>query len=132
VTLAADLGEIPASRRFFTGGDNSIRGWAFNTLGPTDPLNGETVGGRYLGVGSLELERTIRGPWSAAVFTDFGNAFDPSYDNTYEQSVGFGVRWASPIGPVRVDLAFALTHQGYEMFDGIPPARLVFVIGPDL
>jgi translocation and assembly module TamA len=132
VTLAADLNELPASRRFFTGGDNSIRGWAFNTLGPVDPANGETVGGRYLGVGSLELERSITGPWSAAVFTDFGNAFDPSYENTYEQSVGFGVRWASPIGPVRVDLAFALTHQGYELFDGVPPARLIFVIGPDL
>ncbi|MBK1644410.1 hypothetical protein CKO25_07015 [Thiocapsa imhoffii] len=132
VTLASDLSEIPASRRFFTGGDSTIRGWAFNTLGPTEPSTGETVGGRYLGVGSLELERTIRGPWSAAVFTDFGNAFDPSYDNTYEQSVGLGVRWASPIGQVQVDVAFALTHTDYEMFDGIPPARLVLIIGPDL
>jgi translocation and assembly module TamA len=124
--------ELPASRRFFTGGDNTIRGWAFNTLGPTEPFTDETVGGRYLAVGSLELERSLVRPWSAAVFTDFGNAFDPDYENRYQQSVGFGVRWASPIGQVRMDVAFGLTHEDYEMFDGWPPARLVFAIGPDL
>jgi translocation and assembly module TamA len=131
-TLAEDLTELPASRRFFTGGDNTVRGWGFNTLGPTEPFNDETVGGRYLGVGSLELERSIRGPWSAAVFTDFGNAFDPDYENKFQQSVGFGVRWASPIGQVRVDLALPFTQNDYAFGDGWPPARLVFVIGPDL
>ncbi|MFB1489770.1 MULTISPECIES: autotransporter assembly complex family protein [unclassified Thiocapsa] len=131
-TLAEDLTELPASRRFFTGGDNTLRGWGFDTLGPTEPFNDDTVGGRYLGVGSLELERTIRGPWSAAVFTDFGNAFDPDYENKFQQSVGFGVRWASPIGQVRVDLALPFTQDDYEIGDGWPPARLVFVIGPDL
>ncbi|CRI66304.1 Surface antigen (D15) [Thiocapsa sp. KS1] len=131
-TLAEDLTELPASRRFFTGGDNTIRGWGFNTLGPTEPFNDGTVGGRYLGVGSLELERSIRGPWSAAVFTDFGNAFDPDYENKFQQSVGFGVRWASPIGQVRVDLALPFTQNDYAFGDGWPPARLVFVIGPDL
>ncbi|WP_245731678.1 autotransporter assembly complex protein TamA [Thiocapsa roseopersicina] len=131
-TLAEDLTELPASRRFFTGGDNTIRGWGYNSLGPTEPFNDDTVGGRYLGVGSLELERTIRGPWSAAVFTDFGNAFDPDYENKFQQSVGFGVRWASPIGQVRVDLALPYTQNDYEIGDGWPPARLVFVIGPDL
>ena len=132
VTLAEDLTELPASRRFFTGGDNTIRGWGYNALGPTEPFSDDTVGGRYLGVGSLELERTIRGPWSAAVFTDFGNAFDPDYENKFQQSVGFGVRWASPIGQVRVDLALPFTQNDYEIGDGWPPARLVFVIGPDL
>jgi translocation and assembly module TamA len=131
-TLAENLDELPVGRRFFTGGDNTIRGWAFNTLGPTDPLTGETVGGRYLAVGSLELERSLVRRWSAAVFTDFGNAFDPDYDNRYQQSVGVGVRWGSPIGQVRMDVAFGLTHEDYEMFDGWPPARLVFAIGPDL
>jgi translocation and assembly module TamA len=131
-TLAEDLDELPASRRFFTGGDNTIRGWGFNSLGPTEPFNDETVGGRYLGVGSLELERQIKGPWSAAVFTDFGNAFDPDYENKFQQSVGFGVRYASPIGQVRLDLALPFTQNNYEIGDGWPPARVVFVIGPDL
>jgi len=132
VTLAANLDELPLSRRFFAGGDNSIRGWGFDALGPTDPDTGEAVGGRYLAVGSLELERRIKGPWSAAVFTDFGNAFDPDYDQKFEQSVGVGVRWASPIGQVRLDLAFALTKDDDETSYGLPPARLHIVIGPDL
>ncbi len=131
-TLAEDLDDVPASRRFFAGGDSSIRGWDFNALGPLDPMFNETVGGRYLAVGSLELERRIKGPWSAALFTDFGNAFDSDYEQKYAQSVGLGVRWASPIGPVRVDLAFGVTKDDDKTDSGFPPARLHFVIGPDL
>lgn len=131
-TLAGDVEDLPASRRFYAGGDNSIRGWGYDALGPNDPENDRTVGGRYLAVGSLELEREIRGPWSAAVFTDFGNAFDPQYSEQWEQSLGLGVRWRSPIGQVRVDLAFALTKDAEGEREGLPPARLHFVIGPDL
>ena len=105
------MDDLPASRRFYAGGDNSIRGWGYDALGPNDPVNDQTVGGRYLAVGSLELEREIVGPWSVAVFTDFGNAFDPEYQKQWEQSVGLGVRWRSPIGQVRLDLAFALTKD---------------------
>ncbi|MTW20134.1 autotransporter assembly complex protein TamA [Allochromatium palmeri] len=128
-TWADSVTDLPASRRFYAGGDNSIRGWGFDTLGPTDPLTDDTIGGRYLAVGSLELERRIKGPWSAAIFTDFGNAFDPDYAQELAQSAGMGVRWASPIGQVRLDLAFELTKNSD---DGVPPARLHIVIGPDL
>lgn len=128
-TWAESVEDLPASRRFYAGGDNSIRGWGFDALGPNDPLTDETIGGRYLAVGSLELERRIKGPWSAAVFTDFGNAFDPDYEQEPAQSVGMGVRWASPIGQVRFDLAFAVSR---DADDGGPPARLHIVIGPDL
>jgi translocation and assembly module TamA len=128
---AERLDDLPASRRFFAGGDNSIRGWGLDALGPNDPDSDETIGGRYLAVGSLELERRIKGPWSGAVFTDFGNAFDPDYSQEWQQSVGLGVRWKSPIGQVRADVAFALTKD--EGGDGaLPPARLHLVIGPDL
>jgi len=129
-TLADSVDDLPASRRFYAGGDASIRGWDYDALGPTDPLTGQTVGGRYLAVGSLELEREIRGPWSAALFTDFGNAFDPDYDQQLAYSAGVGVRWASPIGQVRLDLAFALSKDNDN--GGWPPARLHIVIGPDL
>jgi translocation and assembly module TamA len=128
-TWAESVDDLPAGRRFYAGGDNSIRGWGFDALGPNDPVTDETVGGRYLAVGSLELERRIKGPWSAAIFTDFGNAFDPDYEQELAQSVGMGVRWASPIGQVRFDLAFALSK---DTEDGTPPARLHIVIGPDL
>lgn len=132
-TWADSLGDLPASRRFYAGGDNSIRGWGFDALGPIDPETELAVGGRYLAVGSLELERRIKGPWSAAVFTDFGNAFDPDYDQVYQQSVGVGLRWLSPIGQVRIDVAFALTKDDWwDEREGTPPARLHFVIGPDL
>lgn len=130
-TWAEGVDDLPASRRFYAGGDNSIRGWGFDALGPNDPVTNETVGGRYLAVGSLELERRIKGPWSAAVFTDFGNAFDPDYAQEFEQSVGVGLHWASPIGQVRLDLAFALTKDQGQ-WSGVPPARLHIVIGPDL
>ncbi len=131
-TWANSVDDLPASRRFYAGGDNSIRGWGYDALGPNDPLTDETVGGRYLAVGSLELERRIKGPWSAAIFTDFGNAFDPSYEQTFEQSVGVGLRWLSPIGQVRLDVAFALTKDDWTWGDGLPPARLHLIIGPDL
>ncbi len=131
-TWASNVNDLPASRRFYAGGDSSIRGWGYDALGPNDPINDETIGGRFLDVGSLELERKVIGNWSAAVFTDFGNAFDPDYQLQYNQSVGFGVRYRTPIGQVRLDLAFALTKDQGPSTWGLPPARLHFVIGPDL
>ena len=117
--------DLPASRRFYAGGDNSIRGWGFDALGPNEPVTNDTVGGRFLAVGSLELERRIYGDWSAVVFTDFGNAFDPDYEQEFEVSVGTGVHWRTPVGQVRVEVAYAATKD---------PAgfRLHLILGPDL
>ena len=123
--LAESVQDVPASERFFAGGDQSIRGWGLDVLGPNDPITNATVGGRYLAVGSLELERHIVGAWSGVVFTDFGNAFDPDYTAVWEQSAGIGIRFATPIGPVRLDLAYALTKD-------TPGFRLHFGLGPDL
>ncbi len=127
-TLARNVHDVPTSRRFFAGGDSTLRGWAFESLGPKNPRTGRTVGGRYLGVGSVELERRIQGNWSGAVFTDFGNAFDPDYPDQIEASAGVGVRWRSPIGQVRFDVALPLTKEGSKDY----PVRLHLVLGPDL
>lgn len=124
-TWAASLDDVPASKRFFAGGDNSIRGWGFDSLGPSDPSTNRTLGGRYLAVGSLELQRGLFGKWSGSVFTDFGNAFDPEYQDRWEQSAGVGVNYQTPLGPVRVNLAYAITKRD-------PGFRLHLVIGPDL
>ncbi len=124
-TWAATLDDVPGSLRFFAGGDSSIRGWGLDALGPNDPVTDQTVGGRFLAVGSLELERRIKGNWSAAAFTDFGNAFDPEYTLEWEQSVGLGVHYQTPIGQIRFDVAYALTKDP-------PGARLSLVLGPDL
>ena len=124
-TWANSVYDLPASRRYFAGGDNSIRGWGLDVLGPNNPINNETVGGRYLAVGSLELERRIKGNWSGAIFTDFGNAFDPDFTREVEVGAGVGLRWRSPIGQIRMDVAYALTKEPQG-------ARLHLVIGPDL
>ena len=123
-TFADDVLDLAASRRFFAGGDNSIRGYGLDELGPQNAL-GEAVGGRYLAIGSLELERRVKGKWSVALFVDGGNAYDPDYDNSLEFGAGIGVRWLSPLGQIRVDLASAVSQDG-------SPFRLHIVIGPDL
>jgi translocation and assembly module TamA len=123
-TLTDELTELPASKRFFAGGDNSIRGFGLDTLGPSNS-DGELVGGRYLAVGSLELERRIFGKWSGAIFFDAGNAFDPDFDSEVEYAAGFGIRWRSPVGPIRLDLANGLSREE-------PGFRLHVVVGPEL
>ena len=95
--------EIPATLRFYAGGDRSIRGYDYQTLSPRD-ANGKLLGGRYLAVGSVELSREIRPNWRVAVFVDGGGAFTERNDDLY-QSAGIGLRWLSPIGQLRFDLA---------------------------
>ncbi|WP_429886320.1 autotransporter assembly complex protein TamA [Geoalkalibacter halelectricus] len=100
-----DLEEIPASLRFFTGGDRSVRGYAYQTLGPTDDL-GNVVGGKHLLVGSIELEKRFVGSnWALAAFYDTGNAFDSFTDFRLARAAGGGVRYYTPVGPVKVDVA---------------------------
>ncbi|BAU48000.1 membrane protein [Sulfurifustis variabilis] len=122
-TRIDDFDELPASLRFFAGGDQSVRGYRYNSLGPED-ASGDVIGARKLLVASLEYEHRIRGGWSAAVFYDAGNALE-DYTDALARGAGFGVRWRSPIGQVRVDLASALSEDGN-------PWRLHLTIGPDL
>jgi translocation and assembly module TamA len=110
--LRAELGAVLARARtgvpsaflFRTGGDQSVRGYAFQSLGV--PLGDATVGGRYLAVASAEYTRWVTDTLGAAVFVDVGDAFDKL--NAIDPAAGFGigVRYRSPIGPVRADLAY--------------------------
>lgn len=123
-TLVDDTADLPASLRFFAGGDNSVRGYAFESLGPEDG-NGQVVGGRHLLVGSLEYEHPVAGEdWWGAAFIDAGNAFDPGQ---FEVKVGYGVglRWYSPVGRVRFDLAFPRDTERDDW-------RVHFALGVDL
>jgi translocation and assembly module TamA len=122
-TWTSDFEDLPSSVRFFTGGAQSVRGYAYQSLGPEND-DGEVEGGKHLMIGSLEFDRRIRGNWSLAVFVDGGNAID-SLGDDLQRSVGFGVRWQSPVGPVRIDLASAISRSG-------DPWRLHINIGPDL
>jgi translocation and assembly module TamA len=98
------LRELPPSLRFFAGGDQSVRGYGYQELGPRDS-NDEVVGGKNLLVGSVELERALSENWGVAVFYDAGNAFDSFSDYRIFEGAGLGVRRYTPVGPVKVDLA---------------------------
>lgn len=117
------FGELPPSVRFFAGGDNSVRGYGYESLGPVD-ANGEVIGGSRLLVASAEYEFPIKPKWSFALFVDSGNAFEgTSFDA--KTSAGFGARWQSPLGPVRIDV-------GVPMNDPDHGPRLHVNLGPDL
>lgn len=122
-TAVSNVQHLPASLRFFAGGDNSVRGFDYQSLGPRDS-QGKVIGGRYLAVGSIGYEHQIYGNWGAAVFSDFGNAFD-KFNNNFAYSVGVGLRWRSPVGLVRVDVATGLSDPSH-------PIRLHVVVGPEL
>ncbi len=103
-TWHSDFVELPPSVRFFAGGDNSIRGYKFESLGPVD-ADGNVIGGDRLAVASAEYEFRLSPNWSAAVFADAGNAFEGS-DFETRTGAGFGLRWHSPVGPIRIDIAW--------------------------
>ena len=122
-----DFRALPASLRFFAGGDQSVRGYGYQELGRLDE-EGNVIGGEALVVGSVELDHLFLdferfGQWGAAVFYDVGGAAR-DLGESLERGAGAGIRWLSPIGLVRVDAAFALDRPG-------TPVRLHLSIGPD-
>ncbi|MBN2332767.1 MAG: outer membrane protein assembly factor [Deltaproteobacteria bacterium] len=96
--------DLPASLRFFTGGDNSVRGYAYQSLGPTNG-QGEVVGGRHFLAGSIEVERRVATDWGLAAFFDMGNAFDDFTRIDARKAAGIGIRYYTPVGPARLDIA---------------------------
>ncbi|MGD8348046.1 MAG: autotransporter assembly complex family protein [Gammaproteobacteria bacterium] len=122
-TETPDFDQLPASLRFYTGGSQTVRGYKYNSLGPTND-DGEVIGARYLLFGGIDYEHYFNDRWGMALFIDAGNAID-SFDDDLEQGAGFGLRWKSPIGPVRIDLANAISDEDR-------PWRLHVNIGPDL
>ncbi len=119
----SELRRLPPQFRFFAGGDQSIRGYGYQHVGPLDE-EGNVVGGKILAVASVELDHRFLPKWGAAVFVDGGNAMN-AFSEGWKTGAGAGLRWISPIGPIRVDSAYG--------FD--PPSRgwkLHVNIGPDL
>jgi translocation and assembly module TamA len=114
--------QLPPSIRYFAGGDRSIRGYEFQSLGPVNP-DGQVTGGNSLLVGSAEAEYRFFKEWSGAVFLDAGNAFN-DFQGKVAFGVGFGARWISPVGLIRIDFGFGLNKEGN-------PFRLHLGIGPD-
>jgi translocation and assembly module TamA len=120
-----DFSALPPELRFFAGGDRSVRGFDYHEIGETNGA-GVVIGGKYLAVASAEYEYYFSEDWGAAVFTDAGDAFTDEFN--LNASVGVGVRWRSPLGPIRIDFAFPVESA-------VPSDtswRLHVLLGPDL
>jgi translocation and assembly module TamA len=108
----ASPGEVPADLRFYAGGANSIRGYAYQEVGPRS--DNKSVGGRSLLTFSLELDLEIVGEFGAAVFIDGGSAFAeelPRPDEEILWGTGGGLRYFTPIGPIGLDIGFPLDKR---------------------
>jgi translocation and assembly module TamA len=123
-TLIDKLDQLPLSLRYYAGGDNSVRGYGYQRLSPRN-ADGDIVGGKQKLVGSIELDYRFIDRWSVATFFDAGNAFDDWNDIGIEEGVGVGIRWYSPVGPLRLDVAKGISEPDSEL-------RLHIVFGPEL
>ncbi len=102
--------EIPIYRRFFAGGEGSVRGYRYDYLGPRD-ISGNPLGGEALVEGSLEVRIPLYKDFRAVAFLDFGNVFLKIRDLDLGQlkySSGVGLRYQTPVGPIGVDVGFPL------------------------
>ncbi len=122
--VASANANLPTTLLYLTGGDNTVRGYAYESIGVHLP-NGQTVAGRYLAVGSLEWQRPItingrRSDWETAVFVDVGAVANTPSALRPDVGAGVGAIWNSPVGPLKADLAWGFaTHK----------LRLVLAVG---
>lgn len=121
-TSVHDLNLLPLSLRFYAGGAQSVRGYAYQSLGP----------GRYLVTGSLEYQHRLKGNWNWAGFYDVGNAVDDfaaprisGYSGFLQRGAGLGIVWHSPVGALQLNFAKALSKEGQ-------PWQIQFSMGPEL
>ena len=148
---------IPLPERFFAGGGTSIRGFGLNQAGPRDPCTGFPIGGLAM----LALNQELRFPMKlplvgnrlgGTIFYDGGNVYSdvnhmtlawrsssPSNLNYFSHAIGFGLRYPTPIGPVRVDFGYQLNPASYQAIDPatnlpqsfrLPHFQFFFNIGP--
>ncbi|TAN07278.1 MAG: outer membrane protein assembly factor [Rhodanobacteraceae bacterium] len=124
ITSVRDFNQLPPQLRFFAGGDRSLRGYAYQAIGPRNSYT-RVVGGQRLLVASATVEHYFTRDWGIAAFVDSGDAFDGT--NFHAQTgAGLGLRWRSPVGMVRVDIGKPIRNRYYH---GL---QLHIAIGPDL
>ncbi|MGF1700707.1 autotransporter assembly complex protein TamA [Photobacterium makurazakiensis] len=120
--IADKLEDIPPSMRFFVGGDNSLRGYSYQSIAPRDS-DGLRRGGQYMLTSTLEYQYRVYGDWWGAVFYDYGSAWIDT--PTWLSGAGVGVRWASPVGPIRLDFAWGLDKEDDKF-------QIHFILGPEI
>lgn len=121
--LSGDFNSVPLNMRFYAGGDQSVRGYDYKSLSPRDST-GQVVGAGNLVSASTEYTFKLTPRWRLATFVDVGNAFD-SVSDGLKTGTGLGVRWISPVGPVRLDVAWGISEAN-------PSPRIHFFMGPAL
>ena len=145
-TQVDDFDKLPPELRFFGGGDRSIRGYAYQTVGPplpasllpialercktgqsTTDCNNLIIGGKNLAVASAEYEYYFTSNWGIGTFIDAGDAFSTFGNYKTHIGTGLGLRWRSPVGMVRADLGFPVNDP-----EGRHGVQLHLTIGPDL
>lgn len=105
---------IPASRRLYAGGGDTVRGYGFQLVGPLD-ANDDPLGGNSLIAGSIELRSRIYGDFGGVAFVDAGNVYeDVSPDFDVRVGAGVGLRYYTPVGPVRLDVAVPLDKRSVD------------------
>lgn len=102
--------DLPASQRFFAGGDRSVRGFDLNELSPR--IDGDSVGGKHLATGTIEVTRDLPRNFGIAAFYDIGNAFNDFKAPDFEYSVGLGVRYNIAVASFGIDVAQPLSESG--------------------
>lgn len=118
-----DFERVPPDLRFFAGGDRSIRGYKYKSLSPRDD-DGKLTGASKLATGSLEYQYNVTGKWWGAVFVDSGEAVNDIKQSNFKTGTGFGVRWQSPVGPIKLDIARAVgddEHRDIQFYIGLGP-----------
>lgn len=117
------IAALPPSIRFFTGGDQSVRGYSYESISPKDQ-NNKLIGAQYMTAASVEYNYEFIEKWRLATFVDTGTATN-DYKDDWKIGTGFGIRWVSPLGPLRLDLAWAISEPD-------TPWRIHFSMGPDI
>jgi translocation and assembly module TamA len=129
--IAQGAGEfsLPPDQRFYGGGSGTIRGYRYQTVGPQFPVSGNPIGGTAIIAGSVEFRQRFGKNFGAAVFVDGGqvSASLKPLPDVFRIGVGAGIRYYTPIGPIRVDVAVPTRSNGldsdaFEVYIGLGQA----------
>ncbi|HOQ89458.1 MAG TPA: BamA/TamA family outer membrane protein, partial [Candidatus Hydrogenedentes bacterium] len=123
IMVGEDFETVPADLRFYAGGGGSVRGYEYQTAGPLD-RDEDPLGGRSLLETSVELRRRLTDKIGLVTFVDSGTVYRqgwPDFSEPLRVGAGIGVRYATPMGPLRLDLATPINRR-----DGVDPAIQVY------
>lgn len=118
-----DFDQVPPDLRYFAGGDRSIRGYDYESISPRN-AEGELTGAQKMITGSFEYQLRVKGKWWGAVFLDVGRAENDFAFSNLKKGAGVGIRWESPLGPIKLDIAKPIgdsEENGIQFYIGLGP-----------